>query len=300
MGTPDFAVPALTALIAAGHDIAAVYSQPPRPAGRGQKERLSPVHALAAARGVTVETPKSLRNPEAQARFASFRADIAVVAAYGLILPKPVLDAPRFGCLNIHGSLLPRWRGAAPIQRAIMAGDRETGICIMQMDEGLDTGGVLARDSVPIGPKATAGALHETLAALGAAMIVPAVDGRASGAMTAVPQPAHGTTYATKIDKAETRIDWSRPALELDRHIRALSPFPGAWTQLGSERIKILAVEIVPDRTGPPGETLDDALLVGCGTWALRATLIQREGKRPMTADEALRGKAVPRGTGLG
>lgn len=300
MGTPDFAVPALTALIAAGHDIAAVYSQPPRPAGRGQKERLSPVHALAAARGLTVETPKSLRNDEAQARFASFNADIAVVAAYGLILPKAVLEAPRFGCLNIHGSLLPRWRGAAPIQRAIMAGDRETGICIMQMDEGLDTGGVLSRDSVPIGPRTTAGDLHDTLAALGAAMIVPAVEGRACGAMTAVPQPAEGVTYAAKIDKAETHIDWSRPALELDRHIRALSPFPGAWTQFGKERIKILAVEIVADRSGPPGQTLDDALLIGCGTWALRATQIQREGKRPMPADESLRGNLVPRGSVLG
>ncbi len=300
MGTPDFAVPALTALIAAGHDIAAVYSQPPRPAGRGQKERLSPVHALAAARGLTVETPKSLRNAEAQARFASYNADIAVVAAYGLILPKAVLEAPRFGCLNIHGSLLPRWRGAAPIQRAIMAGDRETGICIMQMDEGLDTGGVLSRDSIPIGPKTTAGDLHDTLAALGAAMIVPAVEGCARGAMTAVPQPAEGVTYAAKIDKAETHIDWSRPALELDRHIRALSPFPGAWTQFGKERIKILAVEIVTDRSGPPGQTLDDVLLIGCGTWALRATLIQREGKRPMPADESLRGNLVPRGSVLG
>ena len=299
MGTPDFAVPALTALIAAGHDIAAVYSQPPRPAGRGQKDRLSPVHALAAERGLTVETPKTLRNAEAQARFASFNADIAVVAAYGLILPKSVLDAPKFGCLNIHGSLLPRWRGAAPIQRAIMAGDRETGICIMQMDEGLDTGGVLSRESVPIGPQTTAGELHDVLAALGARMIVEAVAGRAEGAMAAVLQPDTGVTYATKIDKAETRIDWSRPAIELDRHIRALSPVPGAWTQLGAERIKILAVEIVTDRSGPPGQTLDDALLIGCGTWSLRATLVQREGKRPMPTDEAIRGKTIPRGSQL-
>src|SRR5688572_15468727 len=237
MGTPDFAVPALEALVAAGHRVLAVYTQPPRPAGRGQKEQPSPVQRAAGRHGVPVRAPRSLRDAAAQAEFKALRADLAVVAAYGLILPKAVLDAPLRGCLNIHASLLPRWRGAAPIQRAIEAGDAESGITIMVMDEGLDTGPMLLKDSVPIGPATTAGALHDALGALGARLIVRAVAGLESGALVPVPQPAEGVTYAKKIAKDEARIDWKAPASVLERRIRAFNPFPGAWFEAKGERV---------------------------------------------------------------
>ena len=238
MGTPDFSVAALDALVAAGHEIVCVYTQPPRPAGRGKKPRPSPVQARAGALGLPVRHPVSLKDAAAQAEFAALGADVAVVVAYGLILPQPVLDAPRHGCLNIHASLLPRWRGAAPIQRAIMAGDAETGVCIMAMEAGLDTGPVLLRAAEPIRPEDTAAALHDRLARLGARLIVEALAGLDT--LTPAPQPEAGVTYAAKIDKAEARVDWARPAAEIDRQIRGLSPFPGAWCEAGSERLKLL------------------------------------------------------------
>ncbi|WP_276947245.1 methionyl-tRNA formyltransferase, partial [Haematobacter massiliensis] len=238
MGTPDFSVPVLEALVAAGHEIAAVYCQPPRPAGRGKHERPSPVQSRAETLGLTVRHPRSLRTPEAQAEFAALQADVAVVVAYGLILPKPVLDAPSRGCLNIHASLLPRWRGAAPIHRAILAGDTETGVCIMEMEEGLDTGPVLLRRAISIGAEETTGELHDRLSILGATAIVEALDRLEE--LTAIPQGEDGVTYAAKIDKAEARIDWTRPAKEVDRLIRGLSPFPGAWCLAETERLKLL------------------------------------------------------------
>ena len=241
MGTPAFAATALAAIADAGHDVACAYSQPPRPAGRGHRETRSDVHELAAARGIPVRTPARLRDPAEHAAFAALDADIAVVAAYGLILPRPVLDAPRHGCINIHASLLPRWRGAAPIQRAILAGDRETGVCIMRMEEGLDTGPVLLRAAMPIGDEATAGALHDALAALGARLVVEALRGVAAGTLRAEPQPEAGVTYASKIAKEEARLGWTRPATELARAVRGFNPFPGAFFELGGERIRVLA-----------------------------------------------------------
>ena len=290
MGTPDFSVPVLEALVAAGHEIAAVYCQPPRPAGRGKKDRPSPVEARAGALGLPVRHPKSLRTPEAQADFAALGADVAVVVAYGLILPAPILAAPRLGCLNIHASLLPRWRGAAPIHRAIMAGDAETGICIMQMDEGLDTGAVLLREALPIPPEATTADLHDLLAALGARLIVTALDRLAT--LVPEPQPEAGVTYAAKIDKAEARIDWTRPAAEVDRLIRGLSPFPGAWCEVAGERIKLLRSRPVAGQ-GEPGRVLE-GFTVACGTGAVEVLEAQREGKRPMPAGEMLRGLVLP------
>lgn len=287
MGTPDFSVPALDAL-AARHEVAAVYCQPPRPAGRGQKERPSPVQARAMALGLPLRHPKSLRTPEAQAEFAALDAEIAVVVAYGLILPPPVLAAPRNGCLNIHASLLPRWRGAAPIHRAVLAGDAETGICIMRMEAGLDTGPVLLRAAVPIGAEDTTGDLHDRLAGLGAGLIVTALERRD---WPEVPQAEAGVTYAEKIGKAEARIDWTRPAVEVDRLIRGLSPFPGAWTLAGGERLKCLRSRLVPG-DGAPGEVLD-GLRIACGTGAVEVTLAQREGRRPMAAEEILRGLSL-------
>ena len=297
MGTPDFAVPALEALIDAGHEIAAVYCQPPRPAGRGKRPRPSPVQSAAEARGIEVRHPASLRKEVDQQDFAALEPEIAVVAAYGLILPQPILDAPKRGCLNIHASLLPRWRGAAPIQRAIMAGDSETGVCIMAMEAGLDTGPVLLREAVPIEPDADAGALHDTLAALGARLIVETL-GRIDG-LVPVPQSAEGMTYAAKIDKAETRIDWARPAVEIERLVRAMAPTPGAWTEVGSERVKVLAASIETG-SGAPGTALDDRLLVACGTGALRLKRLQRAGRAVLPAEEVLRGLDVPAGTQLG
>lgn len=296
MGTPDFSVPVLDALVQAGHEIAAVYCQPPRPAGRGKKETPTPVHQRAAALGLPVRHPTSLKGAEAQADFAALNADIAVVVAYGLILPQAVLDAPEHGCLNIHASLLPRWRGAAPIHRAIMAGDAETGICIMQMEAGLDTGPVLLREATPIGETETTGQLHDRLSQMGARLIVDALD-RLSDLIPA-PQPDEGVTYATKIDKAEAAIDWTRPAIVVDRQIRALSPFPGAWVDHEGQRIKLLASRLA-DGAGTPGTVLDDALTVACGTGAVQLLRLQRAGRGAQDASEFMRGMPLPNGTVL-
>ena len=290
MGTPDFSVPALNALVEAGHDIVAVYSQPPRPAGRGKKDRPSPVHARANELGLEVRHPTSLKPEGAQADFAALDADIAVVVAYGLILPQPVLDAPKHGCLNIHASLLPRWRGAAPIHRAIMAGDAETGVCIMQMEAGLDTGPVLLRESTPIGETETTGDLHDRLSNLGARLITEALADLPN--LTAETQPETGVTYAQKIDKAEARIDWSRPAEEVDRQIRGLSPFPGAWCEIAGERVKLLRSRLAAG-TAAPGTHLGN-FRIACGTGAIDVLQAQRQGKRAMSADEILRGMDLP------
>ena len=290
MGTPDFSVPVLEALVEAGHEIAAVYCQPPRPAGRGKKDRLSPVQARAEALGLAVRHPVTLRSEEAQAEFAALKADVAVVVAYGLILPQPVLDAPAHGCLNIHASLLPRWRGAAPIHRAIMAGDAETGVCIMQMEAGLDTGPVLLREAIEIGAEETTGALHDRLSALGARLIVEALARLED--LRAEPQPEAGVTYAEKIDKAEARVDWARPAAEVDRLIRGLAPFPGAWCEIGGERVKLLGSRLV-DGEGLPGAVLE-GFVVACGTGAVEITEAQRAGKRAMTATDVLKGLDLP------
>ncbi|KGJ07359.1 methionyl-tRNA formyltransferase [Paracoccus sphaerophysae] len=289
MGTPEFSVPALRA-IAARHEVVAVYSQPPRAAGRGQKPRPSPVQAAAEALGLAVRTPARLKSPEDQADFAALGADVAVVVAYGLILPQPVLDAPRLGCLNIHASILPRWRGAAPIHRAVMVGDAETGVAIMQMEAGLDTGPVLAEARTPIGAGDTTADLHDRLAEMGAGLIVDVLDRLP---LPAVPQPAEGVTYAAKIDKAEARIDWSRPAAEVDRLIRGLSPFPGAWCLAGDERLKLLRSRVVPGE-GAPGAVLD-GFTIACGQGAVEIIEAQREGKRPMPAAEVLRGLTLTR-----
>jgi methionyl-tRNA formyltransferase len=301
MGTPDFAVPALEALAAEGHEIAAVYTQPPRPAGRGKKPRPSPVQARAEAMGFEVRHPVSLRDAAEQAAFAALKPEVAVVVAYGLILPRPILEAPERGCLNIHASLLPRWRGAAPIQRAIMAGDAETGVCIMQMDEGLDTGPVLACEATPIGAEETAGELHDRLAEMGARLIVEVL-GRLDE-IEPKPQSETGVTYAAKIDKAEARVDWRRPAVEIDRQIRGLSPFPGAWTVIGGERVKLLASRLAEGR-GAPGEVLagspGERLVVACGQGAVEITRLQRAGRAAQEAAAFLRGHPVPKGARLG
>jgi methionyl-tRNA formyltransferase len=305
MGTPDFAVPSLAALIAAGHEIVCVYSQPPRPAGRGQQVQKSPVHRFAEEKGVPVRTPKSLRNAEAQAEFAGLNADAAVVAAYGLILPQAILDAPRLGCVNVHGSLLPRWRGAAPIQRAILAGDAETGITIMQMDVGLDTGAMLSKEAVAITPTTTASGLHDDLAALGARMIGPALAGLADGSLTAQPQPEEGVTYAAKLTREDGRLDWSQPAAVVERQVRALTPWPGCWFDIGAERIKVLAAEPGGAATAEPGTLLpgtllDDRLTVACADGAVRLTRVQRPGKAPVDGAAFLRGFALPVGSVIG
>ncbi len=286
MGTPDFSVAVLDALVDAGHDVVAVYSQPPRPSGRGKKERPSPVQARAEALGLAVRHPVSLKNEDSQAEFAAFDADIAVVVAYGLILPQVILDTPKRGCLNIHASLLPRWRGAAPIHRAIMAGDAQTGVCIMHMEAGLDTGPVLLRAPIDIAPSETTGILHDRLAALGAVSIVTALaqlDG-----LQAVPQSDVGVTYAAKIDKAEARVNWSLPAIEIDRQIRGLSPFPGAWCMVGDERVKLLGSQVA-DGAGDAGQVLD-GFQIACGVGSVRITRVQRAGKSAMDADVALQG----------
>ena len=287
MGTPDFSVPVLEALVAR-HDVICVYSQPPRPAGRGKQDRPSPVQSRAMEMGLPVRHPTSLRTAEALADFTALNADIAVVVAYGLILPQAILDAPTKGCLNIHASLLPRWRGAAPIHRAIMAGDAETGICIMQMEAGLDTGPVMLRQAMPILATDTTADLHNRLAALGAMMIVKALD----TLPPAIVQPPDGVTYANKIDKAEARIDWTKPAIEVDRQIRGLSPFPGAWCDVAGERLKLLRCELATGQ-GTPGQVLG-GMIVACGLGAVNITLAQREGKRPMHPTDLLRGWALP------
>ena len=289
MGTPDFAVPALKA-IAARHQILAVYSQPPRPAGRGKKPRPSPVQTAAEAMGLTTRQPLNFRDPATVADFAELRADVAVVVAYGLILPPAVLAATRHGCLNIHASLLPRWRGAAPIHRAVLAGDAQTGVCIMQMEAGLDTGPVLLHQAIGIGAGDTTGDLHDRLADLGAHLVIGALDG--VGFIPRTPQGGGQTTYAAKIDKSEARVDWTRPAAEVDRQIRGLSPFPGAWVDVGGERLKLLRSRPVAG-SGAPGQVLG-GMTIACGTGAVEVLEAQREGKRPMAAAELLRGLTLP------
>jgi methionyl-tRNA formyltransferase len=288
MGTPDFSVPVLEALHQT-HEIVAVYCQPPRPAGRGKADRPTPVHARANALGLPVRHPVSLRSEDAAKDVAALGADVAVVVAYGLILPQAILDAPRLGCLNIHASLLPRWRGAAPIHRAILAGDAETGICIMQMEAGLDTGPVLRRESLTIGRQETTQELHDRLSQLGSQMIVQVL---ADLPLKAEPQDQSGVTYAAKIDKAEARIDWTRPAAEVDRQIRGLSPFPGAWCEVAGERVKLLRSRLATG-SGLPGTVLH-GLVIACGEGAVEVTLAQREGKKPMPPEDFLRGFALP------
>ena len=290
MGTPDFSVGILDALVDAGHDVVAVYSQPPRPAGRGKKDRPSPVQARAEALGLTVRYPTSLKGADEQAEFAALNADIAVVVAYGLILPQVILDAPKLGCLNIHASLLPRWRGAAPIHRAIMAGDAETGVCIMQMEAGLDTGPVLSRKATPIGAEETTAQLHDRLADIGASLIVRTLADFPN--LTAEVQSENGVEYAAKIDKAEARIDWSAPAATVDRKIRGLSPFPGAWCEVAGERLKLLESRVV-DGSGAAGKRID-GLTIACGTGAVEILKAQRQGKRPMVPEDLLRGFDLP------
>ncbi|SHI48256.1 methionyl-tRNA formyltransferase [Shimia gijangensis] len=296
MGTPAFSVPVLNALVDAGHEIAAVYCQPPRPAGRGKKDRPTPVHARAVELGLDVHHPVSLKTNAAQEDFAALNAEVAVVVAYGLILPQVVLDAPKRGCLNIHASLLPRWRGAAPIHRAIMAGDKETGVCIMQMEAGLDTGPVLLRHETTIGTEETTDQLHDRLSQMGADAIVKAL--AAIDTLTAAPQPDDGVTYAHKIDKHEAHVTWSVTALEVDRKIRGLSTFPGAWCEIDGQRVKLLASRLV-DGTGTPGEVLDDALTVACGEGAVQLQRLQRAGKGAQDADVFQRGFPVAKGTQL-
>ncbi len=300
MGTPDFAVAVLDALVEAGHEIAGIYCQPPRRAGRGHKERPSPVQQYAEARGLAVRTPASLKDASVRREFAEIDADAAVVAAYGLILPPAILESPRLGCLNAHASLLPRWRGAAPIQRAILAGDTETGITIMRMDAGLDTGGILLAEPVPIGPEATAGTLHDALATLAGRLIVEALGGIAAGSLSPRPQPEDGVTYADKISGDDARLDWTRPAEELERVVRAFGPRPGAWFEARGERIRVLESGIVEGRReAAPGTVLGDALTVSCGKGALRLVRVQRGGKAPMDAGAFLRGFDIPAGTDL-
>lgn len=289
MGTPDFAVPALQALHAAGHAIAAVYSQPPKPAGRGQQLQKSPVQFFAEAHGLPVFTPKSLRTPEAQVEFSALQLDVAIVAAYGLILPPAILAAPRYGCLNIHASLLPRWRGAAPIHRALLAGDAETGITIMQMDTGLDTGAMLHKLTTPIAARETAGALHDRLATLGAELIVPALADYVAGRLTPLPQPAEGVTYAAKLQKSEGALDWAQPATALDRQVRGLHPWPGCFFRWQDETVKLLAATIAAGR-GAPGTVLDGQATIACGLDALRLLKVQRAGKAPVSGADFVNG----------
>lgn len=296
LGSPAFSVPALQALHQAGHEIAAVYCQPPRPAGRGQAVRRCPVHVAADALGLPVRTPARLRNDaDAHAAFAALELDVAIVVAYGLILPQAMLDAPRLGCWNIHASLLPRWRGAGPIQAAILAGDAETGITIMQMDAGLDTGPMLLREAVPITTTTTAASLHDTLAELGAALVMRALQARP----VPVQQPQEGVTYAPKLSREDGQIDWTQPAAEIDRRIRAFDPWPGTFTSLGASVFKVLAAECAPG-DGAPGTALDDALTIACGRDALRLTRVQWPGRQAMDAAAFLRGHKIPRGSVLG
>ena len=291
MGSPDFAVPSLNALMEAGHEVVAVYSQPPRPAGRGKGERKTAVHEQAEALGIAVRTPRTLRDEEEQARFRGLDADLAVVAAYGLILPKPILEAPKGGCINVHASLLPRWRGAAPIQRAILAGDEVSGVTIMRMEEGLDTGPMLLAKALDISGK-NAGQVTEELANLGAEALVEWLD----RPTPPQPQPDEGVTYAYKVDKAETRIDWSQPAAQVERQVRAFSPAPGAWFEANGERIRLLEAAVGSDASGEHGEVLDHCLNVACGTGYIRGLKVQRAGRSVMTAGELLRGFSIPKG----
>ncbi len=293
MGTPEFSCLALQALVDAGHEIVCVYSQPPRPKGRGMEVQKQPLHALAEQLGLQVRTPLSLKSTEEQFHFAALKADAAVVVAYGLLLPKAVLDAPKFGCFNIHASLLPRWRGAAPIQRAIMAGDAQSGVAIMRMEEGLDTGPVLLMQAIPITVQTTAASLHDELAVLGAKLMVQVLQ---NPSVHGTPQPVDSVTYARKIDKAEAHINFNQPAGQVRNHIHGLSPFPGAWCMLNGARVKLLNVEVVEGQA-EAGTVLGSALTIACATKAIRATRLQREGKGPMDAEIFLRGFPVPAGT---
>jgi methionyl-tRNA formyltransferase len=303
MGTPDFAVPTLRAILEAGHEVVAVYSQPPRAAGRGMALRKSPVQQAAEETGLAVLTPERLKSAEESARFGSLTPDVAVVVAYRLILPKPILDAPKYGALNLHASLLPRWRGAAPINRAIMAGDTETGVAGMRITEGLDAGPVCLEARAPIGADETAGELHDALATRGARLMVHALSALEGGGLDCRPQAEGGVTYAEKIDPAETRIDWSRPAREVHNLIRGLSPYPGAWFEIDlngkPERIKALRSTLA-NGTGAPGLALDNKLTIACGEGAVRLVEVQRAAKRPMSADDFLRGATIAHGTVLG
>ena len=294
MGSPEFAVPTLNALVAVGHDVVAVYTQPPRPAGRGKGERATAVAVRARELGIEVRSPRTLRDAGEQAAFAALEADVAVVAAYGLILPQAILDAPKLGCFNVHGSLLPRWRGAAPVQRAIMAGDAVTGVTIMRMEAGLDTGPMLLRREIAIGDK-NAAQITDELARVGAGLMVETL---AMATSEGQPQPDAGVTYAAKIAKDEARIDWTRPARDIVRQVQGLAPFPGAWFEVTGERIKLLAAEAVAS-TGASGDVIDDALTIACGNGAVRPTLLQRAGKSPMQREDILRGFAIPKGTHL-
>lgn len=307
MGTPDYAAPTLEALHQAGHEIVAVYSQPPRPAGRRGLEVLpSPVHSTAERLGIPVFTPKSLRNEEEQAAFRALEADAAVVVAYGLILPKAILDAPRLGAWNGHASLLPRWRGAAPIQRAIIAGDTETGVMIMKMDEGLDTGPVALTETVAITPFMTTGELHDKLSVVTAELMVEAMARLEAGGLPVTPQPENGITYAAKISKSETRVDFSRSAQQVHDHVRGLAPSPGAWFEFDaggrSERVKLLATELADIRLHQvaPGTALDDHLTIACGEGAIRLLALQKAGGKPLAVGDFLRGTPVPQGTVIG
>jgi methionyl-tRNA formyltransferase len=295
MGTPDFAVPTLIELAARGHEIAAVYTRAPKPAGRGMDMQVTPVEREARRLGFPVHTPKTSREEAAQAAFRAYAADAAVVVAYGLILPKPILEAPRLGCFNVHASLLPRWRGAAPINRAVMAGDAESGVTIMQMDEGLDTGAMAMVERTPILPDMTAGELHDALSPLGADLMLRALAAAERGSLSLTPQPADGVIYAEKISKTETRIDWSKPWRDVHDHIRGLSPFPGAWFELDGVRVKALR-STRGEGSGAPGTALDDKLTIACGDGAVRLVQVQRAGKQPMGADEFLRGTSVAKG----
>ena len=300
MGTPDFSVPVLKSLVKAGHDIVCVYSQPPRPAGRGQKERLSPVHNFADAQGLQVRTPKSFKSDDFQAEFVALNADVAVVVAYGLILPKAALDAPKLGCINIHASLLPRWRGAAPFQRAIQAGDKKSGVTIMQMDVGLDTGDMLSVREIELEADIKASQLHDRLSAMGADLIVSTLDDLVLGKVTPIPQPEEGVTYASKLEKSEGRIDWSQSALTIDRLIRALTPWPGVWFEHSGERFKVFAADVLDQSANDaPGTLVGDQLQVACGVGVVQITELQRPGKRRATAAEVLRGYPIDAGTCL-
>ncbi len=300
MGSPDFSNGTLRALIAAGHDVVCVYAQPPRPAGRGQKERLGPVHAEAVAHGIPVRTPKSLKDEDAQQAFRDLELDVAIVVAYGLILPQPILDAPRLGCLNVHASILPRWRGAAPIQRAILAGDQETGVSIMKMDAGLDTGAVLAEAKTPISSDETGETLHDRLAMMGAKLMAETLPLYADGAILAVPQSEDGTTYAAKLEKHEGYLNFNDTAQALDRRVRAFSPWPGTYFEVDGQRVKVMAGEISDTPpSAAPGTVLDDRLTIACANGTFRPTRIQRPGKGAMETDLCLRGFPIDPGTVL-
>ncbi|MBO6947913.1 MAG: methionyl-tRNA formyltransferase [Rhodospirillales bacterium] len=300
MGSPEFSIPALHALIEAGHEVVCVYAQPPKPAGRGHKETPCPVHAEAIRLGIEARTPKTLRDPDEQAAFRDLDLDCAIVVAYGLILPQEILDAPKLGCLNVHASLLPRWRGAAPIQRAIMAGDAETGVGIMKMDAGLDTGGVLAEARTSIATDETATSLHDRLSRMGAELLTETLPIYAGGELAPTPQPDDGVTYAHKLERGEGRLDFTTPASELERKVRALNPWPGTWFEYSGERIKVAAAAHDPSASGVPGTIIDNALTIACGEGGLRPLKLQRPGKSMTDTDAFLRGYAMPAGTQLG